>query len=1041
LKSSKRTFIFNCTLYLILCANFSYSQYFQQEVKYTISVSLDDIKHELSAFESITYINNSPEELREIYFHLWPNGYKNTETALARQFDLQGNRRMLDAEDKDLGFIDSLNFLVEGETVQWIYDSLHIDICKIILNHPLKRGDSILISTPFHVKLPSGKISRMGHIGQSYQISQWYPKPAVFDRFGWHPIPYLDQGEFYSEFGSYNVRIIVPKNYVVGATGDLQTEEEINFLEEKIKETKNIVSFSKDNSYPKSESETKTIRYTQNNIHDFAWFADKRFHVLKGEVELYESKRKVNSWIMFTNSQPELWKDALQYVNDATYYYSKWIGDYPYNNVTAVDGTISAGGGMEYPNITVIGKANSANELEVTIAHEVGHNWFYGILGSNERDHAWMDEGINTFYELRYVQTKHDSKPDSNIEAPPSMIANTSLFGLNKITDKKLNELEYLLNARRNKDQPTDITSEKFSRLNYGGNVYAKTGLSFQYLRSYLGDSLFDSCMHAYFDQWKFRHPYPDDIKNIFETITHKNLLWFFDDLLKTTKKIDYAILSSTRVNNSYGEHDFTIALKNKGGIDGPVSLSGIDKNGKTLNTKWFDSIGEKKNVSLTCSGCASIRIDSDQNIPEINRSNNSIRTSGILRKWDKIHLQFAGGIEKPFTTQIFYFPVLGWNNYDKLIPGIALHNIFLPEKKFEYLMMPMYSTRTNSLVGGANILYNFYPGSKSGESYWIQKLTLELAGQSYHFAEFSYSLDVPVINQRENFRFSKVSAALIFYFSQQSKSGLNSNLSLKVNRLQNTIAVYPPPCITCSYIYKVYDIVEQTKYLPEINFVREKTNAINPYSFALGFTYFDVDFYRLAGVCNYRIGYKGKNRGFDVRFYAGWIFPGYAANASLYQDYRLRMSGLSGSNDYMYDHVYLGRTESSGILSRQFVVEGGGFKTPTATGQSNSWLTSLNLKTNIPGQLPVKLFADLGLYDETSLPSDLRQGLMYDYGFEITVIPNIFSIYFPIGFSDDIKRYYDTNEEWFGKWSQRIRYEFRLEKLNPVKLIRTIDF
>ncbi|MBK5285889.1 MAG: M1 family metallopeptidase [Bacteroidia bacterium] len=1035
MKDCKSTFIFHCTLYLILCANFSYSQYFQQEVKYSINVSLNDVKHELSAFESITYINHSPDELKEIYFHLWPNGYKNTETAFARQFDLQGSRKILDADDKDLGFIDSLNFLVEGETVQWVYDSLHIDICKIILTHPLKSGDSINISTPFHVKLPSGKISRMGHIGQSYHISQWYPKPAVYDKYGWHPIPYLDQGEFYSEFGSFDVSITLSKNYVVGATGDLQTESEIFFLEEKINETKNISVYQKDNSFPKSDFDTKTIHYTQNNVHDFAWFADKRFHVLRGEVELPQSKRIVNSWIMFTGNQPDLWKNALEYVNDATYYYSKWLGEYPYNNVTAVDGTISAGGGMEYPNITVIGTASNANELEVTIAHEVGHNWLYGILGSNERDHAWMDEGINTFYELRYVQTKHDSKSDRQDDALPGMIANTDLFGLKDITDKKLNELEYLLNARRNKDQPTDITSEKFSRLNYAGDVYAKTGLSFQYLRSYLGDSLFDSCMHTYFDQWKFRHPYPEDIKDIFETITQKNLSWFFDDLLKTTKKIDYSISSSSSV------HDFTVLLKNKGGVDGPVSLSGIDKNGKTLSTKWIDSIGERKKVSLTCSGCAYIRIDSDQNIPEINRRNNSIRTSGILRKWDKLHLQFAGGIEKPFTTQIFYLPVLGWNNYDKIMPGIALHNIFLPEKKFEYVLMPMYSTRTNSLVGGGNISYNFYPGSKIGKEHRINKITWELSGQSYHLSDFSYTFSDPVINQKETFRYSKLSAALIFYFARQNESGLNSNLSLKVNRTQYTIAIYPPPCITCSYIYNAYDIVEQTKYLPEINFIRENTKAINPYSFALGFTYFDVDFYKLAGVCNYRISYKGRNRGFDSRFFIGWIFPGYTANASLYQDYRLRMGGYNGSNDYVYEHVYLGRTETSGILSRQFAAEEGGFKTPTATGQSNSWLLSINLKTNIPGRIPVKLFADFGVYDESALPEDLKQGLMYDYGLEITVIPDIFSIYFPLGFSDDIKRYYDVNEDRFGKWSQRIRYELRLEKLNPVKLIRNIDF
>ena len=132
-----------------------------------------------------------------------------------------------------------------------------------------------------------------------------------------------------------------------------------------------------DNEFPESSEKMKTIRYTQSRVHDFAWFADKRYKVLKGEVELPNSNRNVTTWAMFTPRNSNLWKDAIEYINDGTYYYSKWNGDYPYNQVTAVDGTISAGGGMEYPNVTVIGNTGNAMALEVVIVHEVGHNWFY----------------------------------------------------------------------------------------------------------------------------------------------------------------------------------------------------------------------------------------------------------------------------------------------------------------------------------------------------------------------------------------------------------------------------------------------------------------------------------------------------------------------------------------------------------------------------------------------------------------------------------------------------------------------------------------
>ncbi|MCD4747003.1 MAG: hypothetical protein K8R58_11965, partial [Bacteroidales bacterium] len=268
--------------FLSLIKNISSQTYFQQEVNYKIDVSLDDHNHELSAFETIEYINNSPDDLEFIYFHLWPNAYKNNETALAKQkFESGGKRKYFKVEEQR-GYIDSLNFKVNGKAIKWEFDPEHIDICKIILNEPLQSGEKIIITTPFHVNIPKGVTSRLGHIEQSYQITQWYPKPAVYDKYGWHQMPYLTIGEFYSEFGSFDVSITLPKNYVVGATGNLMNEEEQDWLNKKAIGTAQIKEFDMDdNDFPPSDKEMKTIRFTENNIHDFAWFADKRFNVFK----------------------------------------------------------------------------------------------------------------------------------------------------------------------------------------------------------------------------------------------------------------------------------------------------------------------------------------------------------------------------------------------------------------------------------------------------------------------------------------------------------------------------------------------------------------------------------------------------------------------------------------------------------------------------------------------------------------------------------------------------------------------------------------
>ena len=182
----KRTFL---VLFTLLSFNLSAQEYFQQEVNYIIDVELNDENHTLKGMVYIDYTNNSPDDLSFIWFHLWPNAYKDNSTALYEQQIENGSTSLYYASEAERGYIDGLNFKVDGKIVRWDYDTEHIDICKLILNKPIRAGESIRISTPFFVKIPDAAFSRLGHIKQSYMITQWYPKPAVYDKDGWHPMP------------------------------------------------------------------------------------------------------------------------------------------------------------------------------------------------------------------------------------------------------------------------------------------------------------------------------------------------------------------------------------------------------------------------------------------------------------------------------------------------------------------------------------------------------------------------------------------------------------------------------------------------------------------------------------------------------------------------------------------------------------------------------------------------------------------------------------------------------------------------------------
>ena len=262
-------------------------------VKYEIDVTLNDTAHTLSAYERLEYTNNSPDTLEFIWFHLWPNAYKNDSTAFAKQQIKSGSRRFVNADEEDRGFIDSLNFLVDGIKAKWENHTDWIDIAKIMLPNLLLPGKSVIIETPFFIKLPL-VFSRLGHSGKHYEITQWYPKPAVYDHKGWHPMPYLNMGEFYSEFGIFDVKITLPKDYRLMATGDLVNgEDELHWLDSLAakgdslhalpkKELKKKLKLMK--KYAKriekedsSAIEMKTIHFHQENVHDFAWFADKNW--------------------------------------------------------------------------------------------------------------------------------------------------------------------------------------------------------------------------------------------------------------------------------------------------------------------------------------------------------------------------------------------------------------------------------------------------------------------------------------------------------------------------------------------------------------------------------------------------------------------------------------------------------------------------------------------------------------------------------------------------------------------------------------------
>ncbi|MDG1333716.1 MAG: M1 family metallopeptidase [Crocinitomicaceae bacterium] len=973
--------------------------YFQQEVNYTIDVRLDDKTHELFGKEEFEYINNSPDNLDKIMIHLWPNAYSDGHTALANQQYAQNDEDLRLGSDSMKGYIDSLDFRINGSPVKWSFDEEHPDICTIHLPVPLKPGEHISISTPFHVKIPSGRISRLGHIGQSYQITQWYPKPAVYDKDGWHAMPYLNQGEFYSEYGSFDVRITLPENYVVGATGDLQTESEIEFMNARAEKTATDLSSDKgrstNNDFPESSSQSKTIRFTQKNVHDFAWFADKRYWVLKGNVELPHSKRNVTSWALFTPNNWKLWQNAIEYINDGTYFYSKWNGDYPYNNVTAVDGTISAGGGMEYPNVTVIGNSGNAMTLEIVIVHEVGHNWFYGQLGSNERDHGWMDEGMNTLNEMRYIQTKY---PDN------TNLSDMLLGGrmhLDDLDHHDSGDLSYRVFAWLGEDQPVETKSAEFSPANYGIVMYQKTGLLFFYLKDYLGEELFDKCAMEYYRAWEFKHPSPSDMRASYEKTSGKDLGWLFDDLINTTHHLDYKLVRAKKTDDG-----LKVKVRNVGQVDGPIEVN-LVKDGEVVGTQWAEP-GTKTSEVLFVGeqDFDQIVIDYTKDIPEMRRSNNTLKAKGILKKIEKPKVEFLTGDNEPDRTNIFWTPVIAGNAYDKLMLGAAIHNYGVVPSKWNYFVAPMYSFGRNSVSGIAEFSHVSQPKRLFKQS----RIGLSLKS-------FKLNESFAVSGRPSNFY--SISPSWKVNLGSRDKKAVNYKQSLLIqgvyreDRIDNFNLQHAGAFVQYDFNFKLPDHVVNVRlrndYFSNVRISQGMARA------------------RVSAEYKFRYLRRKQERWIELRgFYGNQYYRDYStagAAPGRFGGYQWAMSlaGTDGQQDLFTEEYYFGRNEISGIWSQQRSENMGGFRSTSYYGTTDHWMLTGNMWVQLP-YIP-KLFGafvDAGVFSNgISESTAVNMGLGMRFG-------NTFGLYFPIWMSQELSDSFGNSS-----YAEKIRFTLNLNIAN----------
>jgi hypothetical protein len=963
--------------------------YFQQRVEYTMRVKLDDQQHRLDGSLELVYTNNSPDTLREIFWHLWPNAYVDNRTDFARQ---QVENRQVGfhfSKPQNRGYIDSLRFQVEGVDVPVKAWNGKADVVRTALPAPLPPGAKVKVTTPFHVKVPKS-YSRLGHVGQQYQFTQWFPKPAVYDRNGWHPMSYLDQGEFYSEFGSFNVYIQLPIQYIVGATGTLQNPEvEASYLRVRQQvidslrladSTQPVMARLADHPIQQTEG-FKELHFYADQVHDFAWFCDKTYLIEEETIALPRSGRKVLCRTLYNEQNGKVWQQhGLQAVMDAVLYYSQMVGDYPHPHCTAVDGALSAGAGMEYPMITVLGGRNVEALQRVTV-HEVGHNWFMGQLGSNERMHPWLDEGINTYYEervMRIIRAREDSIAAAKAGVDSTRMKSRRVYGYRLPLLGTLSEVEFQAFAQNyphtaNRVQPIEYPSEHYIGINYGVIVYMRTPLTLMYLEQFLGTELFDRCMQEYYRRWEFKHPSPADIQAVYGEVSGRDLSWFFSDYYAFSGLLDLKL----RDVQDLGDGRLRIVAENPEAFALPIQYYVFGANGVALDSGFTEpGTGRLEVTTRALEGeWVSVVINPWNWLPEWRIHNNRIANRRAFRSCAAPRLRFGYAFDTPSRRGLGILPTLGYNTASGLMLGAGLHYGFFPKRTLEFHLAPMYGFGNQTLNGSGGFTLR-----KFGKT-WLRKA--ELHHSTAFFADFLHSINALSVHVQRPWLRDPLTNIFTLRSHHLGWRGIDGQI--------RTERDYLPYYTALDYHFSFEGAINRLGVDFEVGYH-------TPEAIRVSFAHFTDHQYGLQRFISYRLFGGAFLSNTDVPTDLSW--------------------GLAGSGDPLGRHVLLDRAGRSSWLSNQIVEDHASLRIANNI-RSADWMLALNLDWKPLAKLPLGLYADGALVGNPAvvapsispLQSQLPRGEVYRLtglgnettegyfagGLSLKLFANTLNIYLPI--------------------------------------------
>ena len=515
------------------------SKYWQQHVNYTMDIDVDVTTFQYKGKQKLVYTNNSPDQLKNVYYHLYfnafqPNSQMDIRSRNIKDPDKRVGDRIYSLTPEEIGYIKVKSLKQNGKKVQFKTVGT---ILEVVLNKPIKSGQKATFEMEFDAQVPV-QIRRSGRNnkeGVALSMTQWYPKMAEYDFEGWHTSPYIGR-EFHGVWGNFDVTLHIDKNYVVGGSGYLQNPQEVGHgYEDKNKKLK------------QQRGKKLTWHFKAPNVHDFTWAADPEYQhdilTTDNGIDLHFFYKK-----NLEQQYLEHWKNLQPKTAELIAYFSKHIGPYPYKQYSVIQG---GDGGMEYAMCTLITGKRNFNSLFGVTNHELAHTWFQFLLASNESKHPWMDEGFTV-----YISNK----------------AGNEILGRNRDNPHGGSYAHYNYVVKSNAEEPLSSHADRYhTNMAYGMGSYSKGNIFLSQLEYVIGAENVAKGLKKYFNDFSFKHPTPNDAKRSMEKVSGIHLDWYLNEWTQTTHTIDYGVKS---INGN------EITIERVGKMPMPIDLEVTYKDG-----------------------------------------------------------------------------------------------------------------------------------------------------------------------------------------------------------------------------------------------------------------------------------------------------------------------------------------------------------------------------------------------------------------------------------------------------------------------------